>query len=287
MDSSCIVYVIIGIFFIIYEELQNHTYSNIFREDLCKIKDYKQAIQEAPLLFTKPDYMLPKKKQSFIISFLTTTQSYLFMIFALIFVFMIANINANIISQQGNFFILLKNLLLAFGFSFLVCPPIGLIISLLFCRRDVKYASILCRAPFTQEEMHKIGATTEVEYCLVMACYLFVLHCSSVSEMRFCELHNKHAEPCNNPFIHTDCKSYHEALQNFDRDSIISPSVRNWCRFIMHKHGVLHAYRKSRNLGAAITTTLNEDGFVIEDDLMYSLLFPNEDQLFLPEEKLN
>ena len=45
MDSSCIVYVIIGIFFIIYEELQNHTYSNIFREDLCKIKDYKQAIQ--------------------------------------------------------------------------------------------------------------------------------------------------------------------------------------------------------------------------------------------------
>ena len=79
----------------------------------------------------------------------------------------------------------------------------------------------------------------------------------------------------------------HEALQNFDRDSIISPSVRNWCRFIMHKHGVLHAYRKSRNLGAAITTTLNEDGFVIEDDLMYSLLFPNEERLFLPEEKLN
>lgn len=287
MDSSCIVYVIISIFFIIYEELQNHTYSNMFREDLCKIKDYKQAIQEAPLLFTKPDYMLPKKKQSFIISFLTTTQSYLIMIFALIFVFMIANINANLISQQGNFFILLKNLLLAFEFSFLVCPPIGLIISLLFCRRDVKYASILCRAPFTQEEMHKIGATTEVEYCLVMACYLFVLHCSSVSEMRFCELYNKHAEPCNNPFIHTDCKSYHEALQNFDRDSTISPTVRNWCRFIMHKHGVLYPYRKSRNLGTAITTTLNEDKFAIEDDLMYSLLFPNKERLFLPEEKLN
>lgn len=280
MDSSCIVYVIIGIFFIIYEELQNHTYSNIFREDLCKIKDYKQAIQEAPLLFTKPDYMLPKKKQSFIISFLTTTQSYLFMIFALIFVFMIANINANIISQQGNFFILLKNLLLAFGFSFLVCPPIGLIISLLFCRRDVKYASILRRTPFTQEEMHKIGATTEVEYCLVMACYLFVLYDLSNSKIRFEEL-------SRNAFAHVNPELHHKILQSFDRNSTISPVVRNWCRFIMHKHGVLHTYRKSRNLGATIVTTLNEEEFVIEDDLMYSLLFPNEKRLFLPEEKLN
>ena len=54
----------------------------------------------------------------------------------------------------------------------------------------------------------------------------------------------------------------------------------------MHKHGVLHTYRKSRNLGTAIVTTLNEDEFVIEDDLMYSLLFPDEERLFLAEEKL-
>lgn len=153
---------------------------------------------------------------------------------------------------------------------------VSIIIALIVCRSDVKYALILRRAPFTQEEMRKIGATTEIEYCLVMACYLFVLHYSSDSKMRFRELHDKHTEVCNNPFIHTDCKSYHEALQKFNHNSTISPAVRNWCRFIMHKHGVLRAYRKSRNLGESITATINNDKFVVRDDFMYSLLFPSE-----------
>lgn len=280
MSLSDIPYIIIGIIFIICEESQNHTYSDLVGEQLRKFKEYKQAIKEAPFLFTKPDYMYPKKKRPFIVSFLTATQTYLFIIYAIWFVFLLSLIIANMDSMPDNCPVSLKDNLLAIVFSFLISHLIGLIIALIVCRRDVKYASILRRTPFTQEEMSKIGATTEVERCLVMACYLFVLYDLSNSKIRFEEL-------SRNAFAHVNPELHHKILQSFDRNSTISPVVRNWCRFIMHKHGVLHTYRKSRNLGAAITTTLNEDGFVIEDDLMYSLLFPDEERLFLPEEKLN
>ena len=119
MGSGYIPFIIFGLIYIVYEELRNHTYSNLFRENLYKIKDYKQAIQEAPFLFTKPDYMLPKRKQSFIISFLTTTPSYVFIIYTLIFIFTMAYMNTGIIFQRDNFLVAVKDFLLAFGFIFL------------------------------------------------------------------------------------------------------------------------------------------------------------------------
>lgn len=276
MSLSDIPYIIIGIIFIIYEESKNH----LVGKQLRKFKKHMQAIKEAPFLFTKPDYMYPKRKRLFIVTFLAKTQTYLFIIYAIWFVFLLSIIIANMDPMPDDCPVSLKDNLLAIVFTFLISHLIGLIIALIVCRRGVKYASVLCRTPFTLEEMSEVGATTEVERCLVVACYLFVLYDLSNSKIRFKELPRNSFAPVNHQL-------YHKILQSFDRNSTISPVVRNWCRFIMHKHGVLHTYRKSRNLGATIVTTLNEEEFVIEDDLMYSLLFPDEERLFLPEEKLN
>ena len=87
MSLSDIPYIIIGIIFIICEESQNHTYSDLLGEQLRKFKEHKQAIKEAPFLFTKPDYMYPKRNGLLLFRFLPQLKHIylLYMLFGLFF----------------------------------------------------------------------------------------------------------------------------------------------------------------------------------------------------------
>jgi hypothetical protein len=142
-----------------------------------------------------------------------------------------------------------------------------------FFRQTARRACILSRAPLSAEEMRQIGATTQLEYCLAMACYLLdkgiisfiepnsermaacnnpfmVCYLLDKGIISFIELNNERTAACNNPLLHTEQWYYHVAIDEFKDDGPVSPAVRQWCINVMREHGILDsflcAYKKAR-----------------------------------------
>ena len=129
-----------------------------------------------------------------------------------------------------------------------------------FFRQTARRVCILSRAPLSAEEMRQIGATTQLEYCLAMACYLL-----DKGIISFIELNNERTAACNNPLLHTEQWYYHVAIDEFKDDGPVSPAVRQWCINVMREHGILDsflcAYKKARYENAKY---------------IHSLLFPDK-----------
>ena len=129
-----------------------------------------------------------------------------------------------------------------------------------FFRQTARRACILSRAPLSAEEMRQIGATTQLEYCLAMACYLL-----DKGIISFIELNNERTAACNNPLLHTEQWYYHAAIDEFKDDGPVSPAVRQWCINVMREHGIwdsfLCVYKEARYENAKY---------------IHSLLFPDK-----------
>lgn len=123
-----------------------------------------------------------------------------------------------------------------------------------------RHARILSHAPMSIDEMQRIGATTQLEYCLIMSCYLMYSGYISLDE-----LYSKRTSPENNPAVQSDEHWYHIAIRNFENNTPISPIVRQWCIDIMQRHGVLDEFK----------STFKDSGYE-NAEYIYSLLFPNE-----------
>lgn len=106
-----------------------------------------------------------------------------------------------------------------------------------FFRQTARRACILSRAPLSAEEMKQIGATTQLEYCLAMACYLL-----DNGIISFIELNNERTAACNNPLLHTEQWYYHAAIDEFKDDGPVSPAVRQWCIDVMKEHDMLDSF---------------------------------------------
>ena len=157
-----------------------------------------------------------------------------------------------------------------------------------FFRQTARRVCILSRAPLSAEEMRQIGATTQLEYCLAMACYLLdkgiisfiepnsermaacnnpfmVCYLLDKGIISFIELNNERTAACNNPLLHTEQWYYHVAIDEFKDDGPVSPAVRQWCINVMREHGILDsflcAYKKARYENAKY---------------IHSLLFPDK-----------
>lgn len=129
-----------------------------------------------------------------------------------------------------------------------------------FFRQTARRACILSRAPLSVEEMKQIGATTQLEYCLAMACYLL-----DYGIISFSELTNERTAARNNPLLQTEQWYYHAAISEYKDDGPVSPVVRQWCINIMKEHNILdsflHIYNETRYENAKY---------------IHSLLFPNK-----------
>lgn len=130
-----------------------------------------------------------------------------------------------------------------------------------FFRQTARRACILSRAPLSVEEMAQIGATTQLEYCLVMSCYLL-----QPSIITFDELYSERTSARNNPLLKTKQYYYHAAIDEFKNDGPISPAVRQWCIDIMKEHGIWDSFKN-----------FHKNTCYVNAEYIYSLLFTNKE----------